>query len=98
MFDESMSSIMSQEKFLSNHKNKQRLINILRVKFQKEGFVVKQAQGDVDYLIIKSALEIGKSSQCVVAVGEDIDLLVIMTASTNSENIFYLKHERGKAV
>ncbi|GBM08414.1 hypothetical protein AVEN_108403-1 [Araneus ventricosus] len=73
---------MSQEKFLSNDKNKQRLINMLCVKFQKEGFVVKQ-------------VEIEKRSQCVVIVSEDIDLLVIMTASTNSENIFFLKPERG---
>ncbi|GBM15605.1 hypothetical protein AVEN_260329-1, partial [Araneus ventricosus] len=61
-------------------------------------FVVKQAEEYVDYLIIKSALEIEKSSQCVVVfVGEDIDLLVIIVASTNSENIFFLKPGRGKA-
>ncbi|GBN01553.1 hypothetical protein AVEN_171295-1 [Araneus ventricosus] len=64
-------------------------------KISKDGFVVKQAQEDANYLIIKSALEIEKkSSQCVVVVGEDIDLLVMMTASTNSENIFFLKPER----
>ncbi|GBO15329.1 hypothetical protein AVEN_101520-1 [Araneus ventricosus] len=48
---------------------------MLRVKFQKEGFVVKQAEEDADHLIIKSALEIEKRSQYVVVVGEDIDLL-----------------------
>ncbi|GBL80607.1 hypothetical protein AVEN_225287-1 [Araneus ventricosus] len=88
---------MSQEKFLSNDKNKQRLINMLCVKFEKEGFVVKQAEEDADYLTIKSTLEIEKGSQCIVVVGEDIDLLVILTASTNSENIFFfLKLGRGK--
>ncbi|GBL96093.1 hypothetical protein AVEN_104329-1 [Araneus ventricosus] len=81
MFDESKSATMPQEKFLSNDKNKQRLINMLWVKFQKEGFVVKQAQEDADYLIVKSALDMEKSSQFVVVVDEDIDLLVIMTAS-----------------
>ncbi|GBL79122.1 hypothetical protein AVEN_92373-1 [Araneus ventricosus] len=70
---------------------------MLCVKFQNEGFVVKQAEGYADYLIIKSALEIEKRSQCVVVVGEDIDLLVIIAASTNSENIFFLKPGRGKA-
>ncbi|GBO33235.1 hypothetical protein AVEN_185888-1 [Araneus ventricosus] len=64
---------------------------MLCVKFQKEGFVVKQAQEDADYLIIKSALEIEKRSQFVAVFDDDIDLLVIMTASTNSENIFFLK-------
>ncbi|GBM24356.1 hypothetical protein AVEN_202339-1 [Araneus ventricosus] len=86
-----------QEKFLSNDKDKQRLINMLYVKFQKEGFVMKQAEEDADYLIIKSTLEIEKVSQCVVVVGEDIVLLVIMTASTNFENIFFLQPGRGKA-
>ncbi|GBM76170.1 hypothetical protein AVEN_224129-1 [Araneus ventricosus] len=97
MFDELLPATMSQEKFLSNDKNKQRLISMICVKFQKEGFVVKQVQKDADYLIIKSALEIEKSSQFVVVVGEDIDLLVIMTASTNSENIFCLKPGKDKA-
>ncbi|GBN12326.1 hypothetical protein AVEN_250727-1 [Araneus ventricosus] len=93
-----MSSAVSQEKFLSNDKNKQKLINMLRVKFQREGFVVKQAQEDADYLIIKSSLEIEKRSQFVVVVDEGIDLLVIMTASTNSEKFFFfLKPGKGKA-
>ncbi|GBL82939.1 hypothetical protein AVEN_106441-1 [Araneus ventricosus] len=72
-------------------------MNMLCVKFQKEGFVVKQAEEDADYLIIKSALEIDKGSQCVVVIGEDINLLVIMEASNNSENIFFLKPGRSKA-
>ncbi|GBN87296.1 hypothetical protein AVEN_255324-1 [Araneus ventricosus] len=92
-----MSATMYEEKFLSNDKNKQRLINMLCVKFQKEGFVMKQAQEDADYLIIKSALEVEKRSQCLVVVVEDIDLLVIMTSSTNSENIFFLKPGRCEA-
>ncbi|GBM82479.1 hypothetical protein AVEN_227011-1 [Araneus ventricosus] len=62
-----------------------------------KGFVVKPAEEDADYLIIKSALEIEKRSQCVVVLGEDIDLLVIMAESINSENIFFLKLRRGKA-
>ncbi|GBN63895.1 hypothetical protein AVEN_114529-1 [Araneus ventricosus] len=60
-------------------------------------FVVKQAEEDADYLIIKSVLEIEKKSQCVVVVGEDIDLLVIIAVSINSENIFFLKPGRSKA-
>ncbi|GBN93293.1 hypothetical protein AVEN_122342-1 [Araneus ventricosus] len=71
-------------------------MNMLCVEFQNEGFVVKQAEEDADYLIIKSALEIKKRSQCVVVVGEDIDLLVTIAASINSENIFFLKPRRGK--
>ncbi|GBM96536.1 hypothetical protein AVEN_16019-1, partial [Araneus ventricosus] len=64
--------------------------------FPEEGFVVKQAQEVADYLIIKSSLEIEKRSQCVVVVGEDRDLLVIIKLFTNSENIFFLKPGRGE--
>ncbi|GBL95259.1 hypothetical protein AVEN_37720-1 [Araneus ventricosus] len=70
---------------------------MLCVKFQNKGVVVKQAEEYADYLIIKSALEIEKSSQCAVVVGEDIDLLVKIVVSTNSEHIFFLKPGRGKA-
>ncbi|GBN69800.1 hypothetical protein AVEN_208930-1 [Araneus ventricosus] len=70
---------------------------MLCVEFQNEYFVVKQAEEDADYLIIKSALELEKRSQCVVVVGEDIDLLATIAASINSENIFFLKPRRGKA-
>ena len=97
MFDETMAAAMSQEKFLSNSMNKQRLISMLCIKLQNAGFAVKQSEEDADYLIIKSALELEKSSQCVVVVGEDIDLLIIMAVSTNSETIFFLKPGKGKA-
>ncbi|GBN03938.1 hypothetical protein AVEN_79219-1 [Araneus ventricosus] len=70
---------------------------MLCIKFQNEGFVVKQAEEYADYLVIKSTLEIEKRSQCVVVVVEDIDLLVLIAASTNSENIFFLKPGRAAA-
>ncbi|GBM03832.1 hypothetical protein AVEN_231304-1 [Araneus ventricosus] len=71
---------------------------MLSVKFQNENFVVKQAEEYADYLTIKSAMEIEKRSQCVVVVGEYIDLLVIIAASTNSEKIFFLKPGRGEEI
>ncbi|GBM55378.1 hypothetical protein AVEN_120177-1 [Araneus ventricosus] len=67
------------------------------VKFQKEGLFGRQSEEDTDCLIIKSALEIEKELQCVMVVGEDTKRLVIMAASTNSENIFFLKPGKCKA-
>ncbi|GBN97620.1 hypothetical protein AVEN_262090-1 [Araneus ventricosus] len=92
---------LGREKYLSteqekiNLKNGKRYFNLC-FKFQKDGFVVKQAEEDAEYLITKSALEIGKGSQSVVDVGEDIDHMVIITASTNYENIFFSKTGRSK--
>ncbi|GBL74481.1 hypothetical protein AVEN_235422-1 [Araneus ventricosus] len=82
MFGKSISTTMFEEKILSYDKNKQRLINMLCFKFQKEGFVVKQAEEDADYLI-KSALEIEKWSQCFVVVGEGLQC----TDSSEDDNI-----------
>ncbi|GBN29075.1 hypothetical protein AVEN_211385-1, partial [Araneus ventricosus] len=42
------------------------------------------------YLLFGERVPRCKRSQCIVVVGEDIYLLVIMAASTNSENIFFL--------
>ncbi|GBM32580.1 hypothetical protein AVEN_195543-1 [Araneus ventricosus] len=87
MFDESMSPTMLQDNFLSNDKNKRRLINMLCVKFQKEGIFVKQVEEDSDYLIIKSALEIEKRSQCAVVVCEDICLLRLSTIAAHEHSL-----------
>lgn len=49
-----------------------------------------------DYLIIKMALESKRGSQCVVVVGEDVDLSIIIAVSTSSKNISFLKPRSGK--
>lgn len=68
IFDDSMSSTKSHEKFLSNGKEKRWLI---RMQFQKESFVVKQDGEDADYLMLKSALEMENRSECVVVGAEE---------------------------
>lgn len=74
LFDETMCVTMSQEQFLSNDANKQRLIFILQEKLENENFIVKQAVEDADTLIVRSAIELSNNTECVFMVGEDIDL------------------------
>lgn len=97
-FDETMKTTTSQAKFLANESNKSRLISMLCNRFKNEGIVVKQALEDADTLIINTALDMSNKFGSVVIVGEDIDLLVILTGLCKSENnIYFLKQGKGKA-
>ncbi|CAG9762758.1 unnamed protein product [Ceutorhynchus assimilis] len=75
-FDESMLLTISKDKFLSNEGNKKRMISMLIKKFSEENISVEQAAEDADITIVRRAMENATHSECVVVVGEDIDLLV----------------------
>lgn len=79
------------------------------MQFQNEGFVQKQVDEHVDYLIIKSVLKTDKKVLCFIIpcvddmvadymdmIGNDMNLLEIMQAFTTCENIFRVKPERSK--
>lgn len=97
-FSETMPVNMSKEQFLSNENNKQRLISLLTKRLTDEHFKVKQATEDADSLIVASAVDVARHSECAVIVGEDTDLLVVLTALSNpdSSNIYLLKPGKGK--
>ncbi|KMQ84206.1 hypothetical protein RF55_18200 [Lasius niger] len=79
-FEESMVATVSQETFLSNETNKIRLISMLKKKFEDSNFTVKQATEDADTLIVNTAISMSSSFDSVFIIGEDIDLLVLLTA------------------
>src|ERR1700761_7518186 len=100
IFDETMTADVSQEKFLSNDRNKSRLISMLSSKLQSEGFVVKHAEEDADYLIVNTAIESVCHSGCVVLVGEDTDPLVMLTAlvsPSSTSTIYFLEPGKGSS-
>lgn len=69
---------------------------MLKVKLENGGFKVKQAIEDADTLIVNTAIEASFENHPVVIVGEDVDLLVILTALTGSNpNICFLKQGKG---
>lgn len=99
LFDLTMAATVSQEKFLSNDNNKSRLITMLIVKLEDAGFICKQAYEDADTLIVTTAMGISGDYDVVVIVGEDIDILVILTARNSPEsNIYFLKPGRRNIV
>lgn len=80
LFDQHMTVPASQQQFLSNVHNKSRLIIILKDKFIIENILVKQADYDADVLIVETAINQFNPANINVVVGEDIDLLVLITA------------------
>lgn len=98
IFDPNTKVCISQEKFLSNEHNKSRFISQLSRKLDENGISVKQAPDDADLLIIQTAIRESLNSESTIAVvGEDVDLLILLTALTpESRNITFLKPGRGK--
>lgn len=98
-FDETMEANVSQDKFLSNEKNKFRLIAMLQKKFQEYNIAMMQAVEDADLLIIETAIQMSPSHASVFVVGEDIDLLVLLTALARPlQNVYFRKPGKGKIV
>ena len=85
----------NQQQFLANTHNKSRFISMLCEEFTAAGVSIKQADNDADVLIIETAIEQWTSSNTTVVVGEDVDLLILLTARTNDKIIYFLKP--GKA-
>lgn len=87
---------LQQDQFLSNTKNKARLIASLVPKLRQNGYEVFQSDGDADVLIVQTAIEKISHFQNVVVVGEDVDLLVLLVALTPLEKEIHL-YKPGKS-
>ena len=64
--------------------------------FTAVGISIKQADNDADVLIIETAIEQFKRPNTTVVVGEDVDLLILLTARTPVDKIIYFLNP-GKA-
>ncbi|GBM77634.1 hypothetical protein AVEN_34459-1 [Araneus ventricosus] len=95
LFGETMIPTVSQNKFLGNDANKERLIRMLKTKFKAENFMVKQATEVADTLIINTAMSVSSAFDSVIVVGEDVDLILLTALSTRS-NIYILKPGKGQ--
>lgn len=91
LFDETLSAQVSQEPFLGNEKNEARLISLLTKKFQQAAITIKQAEEDADVLIIETAISLSSTFDTVFVIGEDVDLLVLLTTLAPSQNKIYFR-------
>ena len=83
-------STISQAKFLSNDSNKINFIIMLKSEMEAKGIQVKQAVEDADVMIVETALTVADNYDSVIITGEDIDLLVLLTALGSSKmNVYF---------
>lgn len=72
---------------------------MLHKKFDESNIVVTQAVEDADSLIINTAINMSPSHDSVFVVGEDIDLLVLLTGlARHHKNVYFRKPGKGKIV
>ncbi|GBN82116.1 hypothetical protein AVEN_224052-1 [Araneus ventricosus] len=94
-FEETMTVTVQQEHFLSNGRNKTRLIQLLRQKMTSKGIETRVAKGDADTYIVRCGLE--KVTPTVAIIGEDVNLIMILIALAPAESdIYFMKHGKGK--
>ncbi|GBM07473.1 hypothetical protein AVEN_208228-1 [Araneus ventricosus] len=79
IFNEATCSETSQGQFLVNERNKVRFIDLLKKFLQKTNVTVKQAVEDADVLIVETSVSVRSQYDNIFVVGEDIDLLVLLT-------------------
>lgn len=97
LFEETtLFSKTNQKQFLANEFNKRNFIQLLKKHLSDNGFTVKQAYEDADRDIIATAVEVSPRFESVVIVGEDTDLLVLMThMAKNHQNVYFRKAGKG---
>ena len=78
---------VQQDKLLGNINNKTRFIKYLTQSLQENNIIVKQAEDDVDCLIVHTAL--GISCHFSVIVSKDTDVLVLTIALTPINKMLY---------
>ncbi|GBM48602.1 hypothetical protein AVEN_158173-1 [Araneus ventricosus] len=90
MFQEETVLQYTKEKLLANECNKKRFIELLKKALQKANICVQLAVEDADLTIVNTAISVAPQYDYMRVVGEDIDLLVLLTAlaSTHS-NVFF---------
>lgn len=88
-----------QDKFLANEKNKLKFIDFLKNILERANISVKLAVEDADVLIVQTAIAISIEGNFdnIFIVGEDIDLLVLLTGlAPGRENLYFRKCGKGK--
>ena len=76
---------MSQQEFLGNTANKVRFIALLTSYLEAACCEVHHASADADRLIVLKALDVADTCAASVLVGEDTDLLIMLTVLSDPE-------------
>ncbi|KAJ8894336.1 hypothetical protein PR048_006962 [Dryococelus australis] len=90
-----MLATVQQENFLANEKNKTKLIELLVETLTAREIEVSTATGDSDGSIVRCGLNKVTSHSSVFVIGDDVALLVLLTAlAPPDRNIYFMKPGR----
>lgn len=88
-FDLDMKPVTKQEEFFGTEANKIDFISNLIEFFKVDGIDVKLADGDVDFLIVSTALDVAENTQHpVILAGNDTDLQCMLVKRCTRNNLF----------
>ncbi|KAJ8878972.1 hypothetical protein PR048_019576 [Dryococelus australis] len=91
-FDGNMLATVQQENFLANEKNKTKLSELLVETLTSRGIEASTATGDTYGSTVRSGLNKVTSHLSVVVIGEDVDLLILLTALVPPDrNVHFMK-------
>ena len=66
------------------------MIHLIGEKLHQVGCTVTHAEGDADFVIAKTALQMAaSSSQSVILIGEDTDLLILLYHHADEEQVVF---------
>ena len=94
-FDSTMIAKLKKEEFLANKENNQKFIHLLGNKLQQSGCSTIHAEGDVDLLIVQTAIQPSRSITTVL-VGVDTDLLVLLCHHAEMSSSSNLSPSKGR--
>jgi hypothetical protein len=67
-----------KKEFLRNTRKKIQLINILCESLRRNNIKALQSEGDADFLIVKTAVDLAKVGKSVIVIVEDTDVVVML--------------------
>ncbi|XP_063235988.1 uncharacterized protein LOC134538524 [Bacillus rossius redtenbacheri] len=96
-FDDNTKCVTGKEEFLSNKKNKTRMITSLASELKNKGLETFISEGDADIDIVNLAIKKLSTFAEVVVCGSDTDLAVLLTAlAPEKRKMYFCKHKGGE--
>ncbi|KAJ8896527.1 hypothetical protein PR048_001871 [Dryococelus australis] len=98
VFSEEMSFHSKKDNFFRSKPNKQQFIHLLSEHLVDSGCEVKHAKRDDDLLIAESAVQYSKEKNTLV-IGEDIDLLVLLSfySEMESKQLYFISSDKNSS-
>ena len=89
---------MKKTDFLTNLDNKQRFLEMLAIKMNEAKLQAIQSSGDVDLLIVQTAIT-SAATRPTVVIGEDTDLLILLLHHVNEDcqRIFFTSEQKSRS-